>query len=175
MKNQLILLFSLLISFNSYGLFKKTVCVETETVRRGGLIYLPNKTKPFTGNDLCIVENGQILKVGKIKRGKFVSQTFNFYYENGKIKQELGYKDGREDGKSTWWYENGQKWKDENYKDGKLDGKATWWYENGQIEAEGYAKDDKPHGKVTQWDRNGKITSESTYKDGECISGDCPK
>jgi len=49
MKKLLILLFSILLSFNSYGgLFDKTVCVETETMERGGLIYLPNKTKPFS-------------------------------------------------------------------------------------------------------------------------------
>jgi antitoxin component YwqK of YwqJK toxin-antitoxin module len=37
-----------------------------------------------------------------------------------------------------------------NDKDGKSDGKQTYWHENGQIESEKY------------------------YKDGECISGDCP-
>ena len=40
----------MLISFNSYGsIFDKTVCVETDSQLRDGVIYLPNKTKPFSG------------------------------------------------------------------------------------------------------------------------------
>ncbi len=39
---------------------------------------------------------------------------------------------------------------EKNYKDGKEDGKSIEWYLNGQIK------------------------SEKNYKDGECISGDCP-
>ncbi len=60
MKKLLILLFSILISFNSYGLFglfEKTVCVETDAQKRGGIYYLPNETKPFTGNNLCLDES----------------------------------------------------------------------------------------------------------------------
>ena len=60
MKKLLILLFSILISFNSYGFFHKTICIETDAQERGGIIYLPNKTKPFTGTNLCEYENGQI-------------------------------------------------------------------------------------------------------------------
>ena len=56
MKTTLIILvlFSILISFNSYGgWFDKTVCVETDAQDRNGIIYLPNETEPFTGNNLC--------------------------------------------------------------------------------------------------------------------------
>ena len=45
---------------------------------------------------------------------------------------------------------NGQKMSEINYIDGNEDGKGTEWSEDGQIE------------------------SESNWKDGECISGDCP-
>jgi len=42
------------------------------------------------------------------------------YYENGQIKEEGNYKDGKREGKWTEYYENGQiEWK-ENYKDGEL-------------------------------------------------------
>jgi len=64
MKKLLILLFSILISFNSYG--------ETETD----------------------------------------------YYENGQIKLERNYKNGKLDGKVTEWHWNGQKKAEFNYKDG---------------------------------------------------------
>ena len=61
MKKLLILLFSILISFNSYGgFFDKTVCVDTDAQIRNDLYYLPNETKPFTGKNLCKYKNGQI-------------------------------------------------------------------------------------------------------------------
>ena len=118
-------LFPILISCNSYsGSSDKTVCVDTDALIRNGIIYLPNETKPFTGNNLC-------------------------KYENGQIKSEGNYKDGKPDGKVIDWYENGQIEAEGNYKDGKLDGKATYWHENGKIK--------------------GKVT----FKDGKCISGNC--
>ena len=71
MKKLLILLFSTLISFNSYGgLFDKTVCVETDSQLRDGVIYLPNKTKSFSGISLCKYVNGHKKSKGKIKDGK---------------------------------------------------------------------------------------------------------
>jgi len=94
MKKLLILLFSLLISSNSYGgLFDKTVCVETETVERGGLIYLPNKTKPFSGKNLCEYESGQYKSQGKIKKG-VKDGKWTYWFKNGAIKPESEYKDG---------------------------------------------------------------------------------
>ena len=142
-------LFPILISCNSYsGSSDKTVCVDTDALIRNGIIYLPNETKPFTGNNLC-------------------------KYENGQIKSEGNYKDGKPDGKVTGWFENGQIQTVLNLKDGKLDGKVIDWYENGQIEAEENYKDGKLDGKATYWHENGPIEREATYKDGKCISGNC--
>lgn len=152
MKKILLLLLSILtilILFNSYGLFDKTVCVETDTQISNDLYHLPNTTKPFSGKDLCKNEKGQILSEGKVKKGKLVSQTFYYYWDNGQKKYEKNYEDGKEGGEWTGWYKNGQKEYVWNYKDGKFDGKSTTWRVNGLIE------------------------SESTYKDNKCISGDC--
>ena len=80
MKKLLVLLFLLLISFYLiwFVFFEDTtVCVDTDTIKRDGLIYLPNETKPFTGNNLCIYENGLNKSEGKVKDGK-KSQLFFF-------------------------------------------------------------------------------------------------
>ena len=146
MKKLLILLFSILISFNSYG---KTVCVETNDVQeRNGLYYLVNQQEPFTGDNLCVYTNsGQYYSKGKIKKGK-EDGNWTSWYENGQKKREKNYKDGKKDGKSTYWYHHGQIGYERTYKDGKKDGKETWWYESGQ-------------------------KNEGTYKDDKCISGNC--
>ena len=42
------------------------------------------------------------------------------YYENGQKKYAETYKDGKKNGKETWWHENGQISSESTYKDGKI-------------------------------------------------------
>ena len=78
MKKLLILLFSLLISFNSYG-----------------------ETKHYYHS------NGQISEEVNYKNDKKDGKRTR-WYENGQIWGEDNYKDGKKDGKLTEWYVNGQ-------------------------------------------------------------------
>ena len=76
MKKLFILLFSLLISFNSYGgWFDKTVCVETDN------------------QIICKYENGQKSEERNYKDGK-QDGKWTEWDENGQIKSEATYKDG---------------------------------------------------------------------------------
>jgi len=148
MKKLLILLFSLLISFNSYGVkldfSSDTFCDKSPKVQvRNGLFYLPNTEKPYSGENLCVyLSNGQYYSLGYIKNGLW-------------------------HGKQTYWYENGQKWKEEIWKNGKLDGKWTYWHKNGQIESKLNFKDNKEDGKSTSWYEDGQIRWDLNYKDGK--------
>jgi len=160
LKKLLLLLFSILISFNSYGFFHKTVCVATDAQDRGGIIYLPNKTKPFTGKNLCKYDNGQIESKGKVKDG-LRDGIWNSWFGNGDIKFERNYINGKEidkdgliirrysddqimskgnyiNGKYTWWSQLGYKTLDENYKDGNKDGRQVYYDPYGQIRLEEY-------------------------------------
>ena len=60
-------------------------------------------------------------------------------------------------------WENDRKEREEYYKDGKENGLSTWWYENGQIECEGFFKDgtevDDPR---TELDENELLSPLST-------------
>lgn len=104
MKKLLLLLFSLMLSFNSYGEAKLdfssgAFCDQSPKAQvRDGLFYLPNTEKPYSGENLCVyLSNGQ-------------------YHSRGEIKQ------GLKDGQWTYWYENGELWKKERYENGeKLD------------------------------------------------------
>ena len=119
MKKLLILLFSLLISFNSYGeeveldFSSDTFCDESPKVQiRDGLFYLPNTENPYSGENICVyLSNGQYYSFGFYKNGVAV-------------------------GKWNYWHENGRKWIEGNYKEGILDGKYISWHENGQISKE---------------------------------------
>ena len=80
-----------------------------------------------------------------------------------RIKREGNNKDGKRDGKWTFYDENGQIIEVETYKDGKLDGQFTGWYESGQKRIEGSYKDGKHTGIWTSWDSSGVETSASDW------------
>ena len=143
MKKLLVLLFSLLISFNSYG---NSVCLGIEGEDILGTTYLKSTNQPFSGKDLCMYENGQ----------KMLEQY---------------YKDGKMHGKALGWHENGQKMVDGNYVDGKPEGKAEMWDEKGQKLLEAFYIDGMPDGKVSMLYES--EVKESFWENGECISGDC--
>ena len=169
MKKLLILIFSILISFNSYGLFEKTVCVETDTQDRDGIIYLPNETKPFTGKNLCKYENGQIKSEANYIDGKIEGKK-TWWYDTGDIRSEANYKDDKLMGETKYfYYDIGQIESKKNYKDKLSNGKSTFWYKNGQKFFEGSYKDEKPDGKWTFWKMNGQKDEERNYKDGDLV------
>ena len=196
MKKLLILLFSILISFNSYGgLFDKTVCVDTEVQLRGDTVYLPNKDKPFTGKNLCKYENGQNKSKGEIKDGK-LDGKWTYWHKNGQIKKEMWWdgifnrsteyqynNSGQIESKENYIYDkltsstlyeyhlNGNIQSESSFKDGIEDGKEIWWYENGQIELEFNYKEGVPIGTSIGWYKSGKKEFEESYKNGVFSSG----
>lgn len=87
---------------------------------RNGIIYSVNKTKPFTGNAKS-------------------------YYKNGQVKDDL------------------------NFRDGKQNGLQEIYYENGQIGAIYKVKDGKLNGVQKEYDINGALKAEVTFKDGEKV------
>ena len=131
MKKLLLFLFSMLISFNSYGgLFDKTICVGTDSQLRDGVIYLPNKTKPFSGKNLCEYENGQNKSKGKIKDGK-KNDLWTEWEENGQIKLERT-------------YNFDQIVREKNYQNGiKTNDIVFLYYENGWVAQKNISKDKK--------------------------------
>ena len=90
----------------------------TDAEIREGIAYVKGETKAFTG----------IIKS---------------YYENGALKQDIPYKDGKENGIGKRYYPNGYLEREENYKDDKKEGLSKLYYENGDLIAEYYYKGGK--------------------------------
>ena len=113
-------------------------------------------------------DNGNIkgITYHKETRTRIEKVKYREYDENGQKKEEVTFKDGKED---VWtsWYGNGQKMYEQTYKDGKEDGKWTGWHENGQKKSEGTLKDGEQDGLWTYWDENGQKYSEITFKNGK--------
>ena len=102
MKKPLILLFSILISFNSYG---------------DGIIHTQ-----FNYYDNDQIESERNYKVDRLN-GKST-----LWFKDGQKFGEGNYKDDKPDGKWTFWKKNGQKIEEVNYKDGDLVDKTIFKY-----------------------------------------------
>jgi antitoxin component YwqK of YwqJK toxin-antitoxin module len=177
MKKLLPLLFSLLLSFSSYGeveldFSSDTFCDQSPKAQlRNGLFYLPNQEKPYSGENLCVyLSNGQYFSQGKIDDG-IRTGDWTYWKENGQKKEVAYYKNGEiVAGTEYAYHENGQISAEVNLKDGKRHGKWTSWHENGQLKWEATYKNDLPDGKTNGWFENGQIEYEGSFKNGTGVN-----
>lgn len=139
MKKSLVLLSLVILLFGCGGMKEVDISKKEE---KNGIVYVENQKKPFTG--------------------KIISK-----YENGQIKMESQYKDGKLEGTVKEYYEDGQVHNEWNYKDNHLDGEQRKYYENGQLSTEKYYKDNKVEGIFKEYYEDGKIKSETEYKKGK--------
>jgi len=85
------------------------------------------------------------------------------YWDNGKLKSEARYVDGKLDGPYKTWYENGQVFQDGQYSEGMMDGSWLIFYPNGQLAAR--AQYEKGTGKQICYNEEGCIIKEVSYVD----------
>lgn len=100
---------------------------------RQGLLYQPNQTKPYSGETVCTYAlNGQWAVKGSVKNGK-------------------------QNGKWTWWYENGQVKLINYYSMGKRVGTWEWWHENGQLAERATFDDNDRMTSSKSWNEDGSV------------------
>jgi antitoxin component YwqK of YwqJK toxin-antitoxin module len=99
--------------------------------------------------------------LGKGDNKELIKETT--YYPNKQIQMEGTYKDGKRDGKWSYWYENGKLWSEGAFVRGKSDGKRTTYFENGKVRYDGAYKQDVRVGKWRFFDENGRLLKEVDY------------
>jgi len=158
-------LFSLMLSFNSYGgsfidFSLSDFCYQQPDVQdRGGVYYFPNESVGITASSLCVYKDlyGQYMSKVELLNGQFDGQ-FIRWWENGGKHQEKNYKDGKLDGKWTETWSGGRVIFERNYTDGNIDTETTFsYYDNGQIKTKYNYKDTHVDGEQTVWYENGQI------------------
>lgn len=100
----------------------------------------------------------------------FVSCSDNIqksYWDDGTLKSELRYKDGKLDGECVWYYSNGQKVLQAFYKDDLKEGHALRWYVDGVLQEDCWYKQDKLDSVYRSYSKKGKLASEEFYVDGK--------
>ena len=109
-------------------------------------------------------------------RNEFMSKNLYIINENGNFeKNENSWKDGKRNGKWTYWYNNGNKKKEIVYDSGNIINEWSFYYgfhANGEKETQGkYRKDINGNiiydGKWIEWYENGQKNLEKNYKDGK--------
>ena len=85
------------------------------------------------------------------------------YYPDGQKRIEGEYREGKREGKWTYWYNNGNKWSEAVYKAGLRDGKSTVWHENGRKYYEGNYSAGERTGRWRFWDEEGTLLKQGNY------------
>ena len=162
---KLLLLFSLLLSFNSYGgsfidFSLSDFCYQQPNVQdRGGVFYYPNEEIGITDSSLCVYKDlyGQYMSKVELVNGKFEGK-FIRWWENGQKHQDKNYNDGKLVGKWIEWWDDGRVMFERNYVNGKKVSETTFsYYDDGQIETKYSYKDTHLDGEQTVWYENGQM------------------
>lgn len=131
--------------------------------KKGDTIYDADKTRPK--KEIFYKEKEDKNKKGR--KDKITLKEIE-YYRNGKISAERNYietKNGGnvENGASKFYYENGQLKLERYFANGKLEGIYKTYYENGQLNEEGHYRSDEKSGMWKSYSKNGQLTSEKPY------------
>jgi antitoxin component YwqK of YwqJK toxin-antitoxin module len=70
------------------------------------------------------------------------------------------------EGLETWWYESGKKKSEVLFKNGKEEGVYKEWHESRRKKSRRHYKNGKENGIRKEWDDNGKLILEGKFIDG---------
>ena len=133
-----LLLTLLLFSLSGFG---ESEVYEGELLNRDGLVYKPRSLEPFTGKNVLLHRNSQLLRKGSYRDGK-ENGLWEFYWNNGQLENKGNYIDGNRDGLWEYYHESGQPWAKGSYKDGEEDG--LWECYEECYEKDGSVSEDYP-------------------------------
>jgi antitoxin component YwqK of YwqJK toxin-antitoxin module len=126
-------------------------------------IYVKETTKVYYS------ESNAVKKVSVYYFGELVS--VKGYYENGNLKGEINYKNGKPEGVWKNYHENGDLKNEVNYKDGKFEGvRKSYNQQNGNLVGEENYKNGKLDGVLKLYHENGDLYMEINYKNGQVVN-----
>lgn len=101
--------------------------------------------------------------IAQIKSG-----AYKTYYQNGKVKNDETFKNGKKVGTYKYYAENGKLLYEENFNDNGLkEGITNAFYENGQLESSYNYRNGEMHGVFKEFYEDGKLKDEGKYEYGQ--------
>jgi antitoxin component YwqK of YwqJK toxin-antitoxin module len=110
-------------------------------------------------------EEGKIKKEINYKDGKFHG-LYITYFKNGQVESEQLFNSDQKDGLSKYYYDDGKLFYTENYNKGKKNGEIKRLYKNGNTWIIERYKNDERTGVWEEYYSEGTIKYEGTYKKG---------
>jgi antitoxin component YwqK of YwqJK toxin-antitoxin module len=140
-------------------------------------------------------DDAQTLKIEGMIHKNQPNGVWKTFYESGRIKNSINYKDGLIQGEAYFYYDDDQKTPqaeayfnndqlqgkyiefhengtikaEMNYKDGLVEGPAKFFYPNGKLKIEAEYKDGMKNGRWIYFDEKGKEVGKEKYKKGERV------
>ena len=127
-------------------------------------IFLLNSIFIFSGRIINIEDTDykNSLVYAKGENVSFTGKILTFY-EDGKLKDETMYKNGKREGLSKYYYQNGKLAVEQNFNnDGNIEGIRKDYWENGNIQEECLYKNGLREGILKEYDEKGKLVG-TTY------------
>jgi len=119
----------------------------------------------WDGSIIFLYEDNQKYGSGQYKNGKR-NGRWSWWYENGRNKEIIYWESGKKVGSYKKWYENGKLASKIYYDDDKKNGFASAWYINGVKKYEGIYRQGLMDGRWIYWDQNNRIQNEENYEYG---------
>lgn len=111
----------------------------------------------------CVQEKSKTTKTNQAATDE--TKVIVTKHENGKVRAEIPYKNGKQNGLSRSYDRQGKLILELPYVNGKRDGVSKKFYAGGkQLYQTTTYKDDKMHGKQTKYREDGKLMSEAKYE-----------
>lgn len=131
----------------------------------------PAVVKNFTSDDdLADVKyftpKGKLVSEGKMKGKDRIGEWVYYHKDFEEVMTREFYSNGKLDGIVTTYYPNGKITEEITYKNGLQDGPNNYYSYEGVLLKKLLNKDDKLHGPAFYYDSNGKIILEGFYKNG---------
>ena len=131
-------------------------------------------SKEFYAGDIC---GGNCMVVPQFDKfeeenpdinsgSKTPKKDWKEYWNNGRLKTKIPFKNEKPEGLGTEWYESGKKKSEGHFKNGKLQGLVTQWYETGKKKSTSYYKNGIENGLRKEWDEDGNLTFQGNFVDG---------
>ncbi|GAB7088936.1 toxin-antitoxin system YwqK family antitoxin [Marinifilum fragile] len=126
-------------------------------------------------------ENGKLLASGAYKNGiinlkcnfnkEVIPQKYRigewvFYYNNGQLRNQKSYTNGKRNGLVKEWYPNGQIMIEAIFENGKYNGECYSWFENGNMMESSQFVMGIKDGESKQYFENGILKEKGNYSEG---------
>ncbi len=96
----------------------------------------------------------------KLVEGKEIKVREKDFYDNGKVKMEGEFVDGKRSGKWKAYYDNGKIWSEGEFLNGERTGLAKIYYPNGKLDTEGEYTNGKQTGTWKYYNEQGTLQEE---------------